>query len=99
MWAQARVVAEAPRKSCGQLALSQLEQSSSSVAMGKLDMLCRFERKIRNKTIGDINKEYKSVKNKRKTESQKTFGKVWQFFWNHIKLQAMRSFFPSPRDS
>ena len=88
-----------PSAATSQLALSQLDQSSSSVAMSKLRKLCRLERMIRNKTIGVINKEYKSVKSKAKTESRKKrLAKCGKFFWNHIKFQAMRSFFPSPID-
>ena len=89
-----------PSTAMSQLDYSQLDQSSSSVALGKLNRPCRLERIIRNKMIAEINKEYKSVKSKTKDESRKKrLSKCGKFFWNHIKLQAMRSWFPSPRDS
>ena len=81
-----------PSTAMSQLDYSQLDQSSSSVALGKLNRPCRLERIIRNKMIAEINKEYKSVKSKTKDESRKKrLSKCGKFFWNHIKLQAMRS--------
>ena len=81
-----------PSTAMSQLDYSQLDQSSSSVALGKLNRPCRLERIIRNKMIAEINKEYKSVKSKTKDESRKKrLSNCGKFFWNHIKLQAMRS--------
>ena len=51
-----------PSTAMSQLDYSQLDQSSSSVALGKLNRPCRLERIIRNKMIAEINQEYKSVK-------------------------------------
>ena len=60
-----------PSTAMSQLDYSQLDQSSSSVALGKLNRPCRLERIIRNKMIAEINTEYKSVKSKTKDESRK----------------------------